>query len=92
MEQFKGIGKTAISCQTDQQDNIELIRFADGSWGVRKNAETVGVWEPHEEQECFCVFSMLAGLHEARQAGSTIIILRKRAAVMAATAARASIN
>ncbi len=80
MEQFKGVGKTAISCQTDQHDRIDLIRFPDGSWSVRKNENSVGVWEPHEQEECFYVFSMLAGLRDAREAGSKVVIFRKRAA------------
>jgi hypothetical protein len=81
MDKFKGIGKTAITCQTDQSDRIELIRYLDGSWGVRKNTKTVGVWEPHEEDECFCVFSMLAGLYKTDGAGSSVIVVRRKATV-----------
>jgi hypothetical protein len=83
MDKFKGIGKTAMTCQTDHLDRIELVRYLDGSWGVRKNTQTVGVWEPHEEEECFCVFSMLAGLYNAQGASSSVIIVRKRAAAAA---------
>jgi hypothetical protein len=84
MYNFKGIGKTAITCETDHFDRIELIRYLDGSWGVRKNAQTVGVWEPHEEDECFCVFSMLAGLDKAKDAGSSVLIVRRKTAAAAA--------
>ena len=84
MEQFKGIGKTAITCHTDHFDRIELIRYLDGSWGVRKNAQTVGVWEPHEEEECFCVFSMLAGLYNDQGPCPSVVIVRRKAAAAAA--------
>ena len=75
MHHMKGVAKTMIVGQTPHNDRVELARFPDGSWAIRKNGPTIGVWEPHEESECFRVFAMLAGVEAPTPDGNDIVLV-----------------
>lgn len=62
MYEMKGVGETIVVGELAARGRIELARFADGSWAIRKGETTIGVWERHERGECFRVFNMLAGV------------------------------
>jgi hypothetical protein len=75
MHQMKGLAKTMIVGQTPHNDRVELAQFPDGSWAIRKNGPTIGVWEPHEESECFRVFAMLAGVQAPTADGMDVVLV-----------------
>jgi hypothetical protein len=81
---IKGVGRTTISCYTKHGAVVELITFPDGSWGVRKNGVTVGLWEPGEQEEGFRVFAMLTDFGDYRKPGdgpSVVLLLRNKRAI-----------
>ena len=83
MHEMKGVAKTMIVGQSPRNGRVELARFPDGSWAIRKNGPTIGVWEPHEESECFRVFAMLAGVDDpslATRNGDFVVLVRRETA------------
>ena len=62
IHEMKGEGETVMVGGAEVGGPVELARFADGSWGIRKRGVAIGVWEPHERGECLRVFNMLAGV------------------------------
>ena len=87
MDEMKGIAKTMMIGQSATNGRVELARYADGSWAIRKNGPTIGVWEPHEEDECFRVFGLLAGLDDLPESGRDLVIRVRRGGGAAAVAA-----
>jgi hypothetical protein len=82
-EMMKGTARTMIVGQSPRNGRVELAQFPDGSWAIRKNGPTIGVWEPHEESECFRVFAMLAGVDDpalARGGDDVVVLVRRQAA------------
>ena len=44
---------------------IELHVYPDGSYGISRDGDLLGIWEPHEEALClgaFCKFADFAGV------------------------------
>ena len=35
---------------------VDLISFADGSLGVLRGEQLMGIWEPHEQEACIASF------------------------------------
>jgi len=35
---------------------VDLISFADGSLGVVRGSQLIGIWEPHEKEACISSF------------------------------------
>lgn len=62
IHEMKGAGETVMIGGEARGGPVELARFGDGSWGIRKRGVAIGVWEPHERGECLRVFNMLAGV------------------------------
>jgi hypothetical protein len=63
LHEMKGVGETVMVGRSPMTHRpVELARFPDGSWAIRKGGSTVGVWEPGERGECLRVFNMLVGL------------------------------
>ena len=80
MHEMKGIAKTMLVGHSPGHGRVELARFPDGSWAIRKNGPTIGVWGPHEEAECFRVFALLAGVdHPASLDRDVVVLLRHNA-------------
>jgi hypothetical protein len=81
MYEMKGTARTMLVGQSPRNGRVELARFPDGSWAIRKNGPTIGVWEPHEESECFRVFAMLAGVDDPSLAtgGDVVVLVRRQA-------------
>ena len=77
MDGLKGIGRAVAVCDTGGSDRIELELFADESWGIRRAGKNIGVWEPHERDECFRVFGMLAGLDQPSTRPHLIVVAPK---------------
>jgi hypothetical protein len=79
MEHMKGVSRTVAVCETEKL-RLELELYSDQSWGIRRQGQTIGVWEPHEKEECFRVFGMLAGLDEP-MGGPNLIVLAPKGTV-----------
>lgn len=60
--EMKGVVEPLMLGRSSTHDPVELARFPDGSWAIRKSGLTIGVWEPGERAECLRVFNMLVGL------------------------------
>jgi hypothetical protein len=41
--------------------HIELLGFADGSWGIRRDGAMLGTWEAGEDEECITALFQLIG-------------------------------
>jgi len=39
---------------------VDLISYPDGSLGVTRGDQLIGVWEPHEKDACICSFIQVA--------------------------------
>ena len=66
MYEMKGVGETVMVGESAGRGRVELARFADGSWAIRKLGIMIGVWERHERAECLRVFNMIAGVGGTR--------------------------
>jgi hypothetical protein len=73
MDGIKGVGRTVAVCETDNH-RLELELYPDESWGIRRQGERIGVWEPHEKDDCFRIFGMLAGLDEPSSEPHLIVL------------------
>lgn len=85
MDSMKGPGTVVISCQTSGEDDgnvINLLRFVDGSWGIERNRELAGIWEPAELDECVRVFALQTGVRDP--ANQFSVLFRIHPAVAAA--------
>ena len=40
---------------------IELLGYADGSWGIRRDGAVLGTWEPGQDEECLTALFQLIG-------------------------------
>jgi hypothetical protein len=80
MDEMKGTARTMLVGHSTKQGRVELARFPDGSWTIRKNGPTIGVWEPDEEAECFRVFALLAGVDDPSAPGPGVVVLLRRGA------------
>lgn len=59
MVELKGPGRT-LRQRATARHTFELVTFIDGSWAVRRDGTTLGVWEPHEKRDCVMTFRTLA--------------------------------
>lgn len=50
--ELKGPG-TCLAVIVTEQYRIELLRFVDHSWGIRREGVWLGVWEPERAEECW---------------------------------------
>ena len=57
---------------------VELARFPDGRWTIRRNGPTVGVWAPDDQAECLRVFAHLIGLDKPPNDRPNLVIVRRR--------------
>jgi hypothetical protein len=81
LHEVKGIARTMMVGQSKAHGRVELARFPDGSWTIRKDGPTVGIWEPHEQAECLRVFGMLTGLDMPPAAGdgpNVVLFVRRQ--------------
>ena len=39
---------------------LNLVTYADGSFGISRDGDLLGIWEPNEEEECVAAFSKFA--------------------------------
>lgn len=83
MDSMKGQGTVVISCQNTADDTINLLRFVDGSWGIERNRDLAGIWEPAELDECINVFALQAGIRDPANRFS--VLFRIHPAVAAAS-------
>ncbi len=78
MDEMKGVARTMMIAQSPAHGRVELACYLDGSWAIRKDGPTIGVWEPHEEAECFRVFGLLAGLDDLPASGHDLVLHVRR--------------
>jgi hypothetical protein len=76
MNHAEGIGRTVISCHTDADERIDLLRFPDGTLAVRRNDQTVGVWPPADQEAGLSAYCDLAGIGRRGTRGDVIVVLR----------------
>jgi hypothetical protein len=71
--------------------SIDLLGYADGSFGIDRDGQTIGNWPAAEEEECVKVFYNLGELHTSEPC---FLISREtfRVAQAAAIAAQANLN
>jgi hypothetical protein len=62
MYEMKGVAETVMVGHSAARGRVELARYADGSWAIRKSGAMIGVWERDERGECLRVFNMLVGV------------------------------
>ena len=72
MDLLKGPGKVVATIYT-QRNKACLLSYADGSHGITRDGRAVGVWEPHETDECMRIFA--AGIAQTSQR-DVVILLR----------------
>ena len=77
MRNIGGAGRTIISCHTEFDGRVDLLRFPDGSLGVCRDDEMIGVWPPSELAEGVSVYCDLTGIgrHRAPGAAPELIVL-----------------
>jgi hypothetical protein len=46
----------------DQVHTLELVTYADASYGIFRDGRNLSVWEPSEELDCVAALVTLAGL------------------------------
>jgi len=75
---IKGIGRRFYIVE-DGEDIVSLLHYPDGSWGISRNGETIGIWEAAEKETCFTAFlqftrrgKILAGPDESDRRAGTI--------------------
>jgi hypothetical protein len=66
MDSMKGHGAVVVSCRVNFQTSIDLLRFADGSWGIQRDQTLTGIWEPAELDQCISVFALQTGIRNPR--------------------------
>jgi hypothetical protein len=74
-----GVGRTVISCQTESEGRLDLLRFPDGSLAVRRDDEMIGVWPASELAAGVNAYCDLAGIGRHRDPGAPpdlIVLLR----------------
>jgi hypothetical protein len=74
MDSMKGSGRVTATF-TGEDRVVELLQYADASWGIRQNAKLVGIWEPDERDDCMKTFVGLTGVPDTfvvREASSTL--------------------
>src|SRR3954467_4824661 len=76
MDESKDVRKVVMVGQSANRGRVELARFPDGTWTVRADGPTVGVWGASEQAACFRVFRMLAGLDEAARRNAKAVVVR----------------
>jgi hypothetical protein len=57
---------------------VELARFPDGRWTIRRNGPTLGVWPPGQQAECLRVFASLIGLDKPPDDRPNLVVVRRR--------------
>jgi hypothetical protein len=55
-DSMKGTG-TPLIVIVRQDLLLTLYSYPDGSTGISRNGKYIGVWEPHERDDCFRVFA-----------------------------------
>jgi hypothetical protein len=70
-----GNGRTVISCHTDSDERIDLLRFSDGTLAVRRNDQTVGVWAPADIEAGLSAYCDLAGIAGHRRTHTDLIVV-----------------
>lgn len=59
LPELKGPGKL-IAVAITEKFTLELIRFMDHSWAIRKQGMYLDVWEPDRVEECWKLFYQLS--------------------------------
>ena len=58
---MKGPGQPLISIRRSESE-FKLFRYRDGSFAVRRDRDTLGVWEAHEQGAAIQALADLLGL------------------------------
>lgn len=70
--------RTMIVGHVAAHGRVELARFPDGRWTIRRrNGPTVGVWPPGQRAQCLRVFASLIGLDNPSAARPNLLVLRR---------------
>ena len=59
MDEMKGDARSILFVDTDR-GRIELVAFADESWGILRNGKAVCTWECDELADCLRTFLNMA--------------------------------
>jgi len=74
MDETNDVANVLMVAQSANSGRVELARFPDGTWTIREDGPTVGVWGAAEQAQCFRVFRMLTGFGEvARRAAEAVV-------------------
>ena len=60
---LKGDGNVVARVLREGQ-GIELLRYVDQSWGVRRNGVVLGSWSAQQRSDCFNFFISLMGVEQ----------------------------
>ena len=72
-DQLKGVGRRLLML-ADEGLTLQLISFQDGSLGLIRNGEFLGLWERDEEADCLAEFVQAGGGQNLFR--DTLIVLR----------------
>jgi hypothetical protein len=74
--ELKGIAEVIMVCLVGERI-VSLLTYPDGSWGIKRGTETVGVWEPNEQRECYLLFCKMCELGETLGLSMGDVLLHK---------------
>jgi hypothetical protein len=57
---MKGMARHLLTL-SDGREVLELVGYADGSFGIIRDGEHLGIWESQEEVDCLIALAILSG-------------------------------
>lgn len=77
IEGLKGAGRMMVFFSSGRRW-MSLMQYADASWSIIQNGDTVGAWEAGEAGDCFRTFAEMTGVRKLLT-GELVAALAERA-------------